>query len=228
MAGRAGAADRLGQDGDHRHLGLGARPGDAGAVPRRLWLASDRRVIADQAARWRRSSRDAWPTTRRPRSERSPGPCAHRGGGPDGTCAPACCAAESRSTTSELLDPLTPMAVATTVDQVGSRLLWRAYGASPRAWPIWAGLGRRGQPHCARRGAPLGRGRGDDPRRARARRRRAFHQHDRHAPAGSRPGLRPRRNGPRHIPVLRPRLAARRLVVLRKAADVGEAMAAAA
>ena len=39
-----------------------------------------------------------------------------------------------------LLDPVTPMIVATTIDQVGSRLLWRAYGAPPREWPIWAGL----------------------------------------------------------------------------------------
>lgn len=36
--------------------------------------------------------------------------------------------------------PLQPTIITTTVDQVGSRLLFRAYGRSPKAWPIQAGL----------------------------------------------------------------------------------------
>ena len=52
-------------------------------------------------------------------------------------------------------NPLQPAIVACTVDQLGSRLLFRAYGRGPRTWPIYAGLAANDslilldEAHCA-------------------------------------------------------------------------------
>ena len=52
-------------------------------------------------------------------------------------------------------NPLQPTIIASTVDQLGSRLLFRAYGRGPRTWPIYAGLAANDslilldEAHCA-------------------------------------------------------------------------------
>lgn len=84
-------------------------------LPRRLWIASDRRVIADQAYEVARSALGEEVLVSRLR------------GGIVLDDAP-------------MLDPVRPQVISSTIDQLGSRLLFRAYGASPRSWPIWAGL----------------------------------------------------------------------------------------
>ncbi len=87
------------------------------AVPRRLWVASDRRVIADQTFAVARSivgDSDAILVSRL------------RGG--------------IVLDDEPILDPVRPQIISSTIDQLGSRLLFRAYGSSPRSWPIWAGL----------------------------------------------------------------------------------------
>lgn len=84
-------------------------------LPRRLWMVSDRRIIVDQSHRIaERLEGDGIRASRL------------RGG--------------MKADPERILDPVTPQAISATVDQVGSRLLFRGYGASPSAWPIWAGL----------------------------------------------------------------------------------------
>ena len=84
-------------------------------LPRRLWMVCDRRVIVDQTYEVAQVLRaDDIRVSRL------------RGG----------MVAEN----TDLLDLVTPQVITSTVDQLGSRLLFRAYGASSRAWPIWAGL----------------------------------------------------------------------------------------
>ena len=84
-------------------------------VPRRLWMVSDRRVIVDQ-------SYEVASTLKHDKIVVS----RLRGG--------------IASDTAAILDPVAPQIITATVDQFGSRLLFRGYGSGPRSWPVWAGL----------------------------------------------------------------------------------------
>ena len=201
---------------------------DAGAVPRRLWLASDRRVIADRAAKVAEELAGGLARDDAPAEVQAVAGALRRiARRPDGPARRPAARRPCRRRRRELLDPLTPMAVATTVDQVGSRLLWRAYGASPRAWPIWAGLA--GEDSLI----VLDEAHLSATAEATIRAARALGAGVRFLSmtATPRPGagrVFALDGTDRAHPVLRQRLEARRLVELRKAADVGEAMAAAA
>jgi CRISPR-associated endonuclease/helicase Cas3 len=84
-------------------------------LPRRLWMVSDRRVIVDQTFEVAQSlAADGILVSRL------------RGG--------------LLSETDAILDPVAAQVICATVDQFGSRLLFRAYGSGPASWPIWAGL----------------------------------------------------------------------------------------
>ena len=84
-------------------------------LPRRLWMVSDRRVIVDQTYAVARTLTDDGILVSR-----------LRGG--------------IEADTSAILDPVSPQIITATVDQFGSRLLFRGYGSGPRSWPVWAGL----------------------------------------------------------------------------------------
>jgi CRISPR-associated endonuclease/helicase Cas3 len=84
-------------------------------VPRRLWMVSDRRVIVDQTYEAALLLKNDELLVSR-----------LRGG--------------LVRDEADILDPIADQIITTTVDQFGSRLLFRAYGESSQAWPIWAGL----------------------------------------------------------------------------------------
>jgi CRISPR-associated endonuclease/helicase Cas3 len=106
------------------------------ALPRRLWMVSDRRVIVDQTLEVARVLAKDGVLVSRLR------------GGIVPEDAP-------------VLDPVSPQVISSTVDQLGSRLLFRAYGSRLLAnlgGPCW-----QRQPDRPRRGAPVTRGGGHLP-----------------------------------------------------------------
>lgn len=94
-------------------------------LPRRLWMVSDRRVIVDQTYRVAKLlAADA--------TEAS------------GVTEPGILVSRLRGgivvESDKMLDPVRPQIITSTVDQLGSRLLFRGFGCSPGSWPIWAAL----------------------------------------------------------------------------------------
>jgi CRISPR-associated endonuclease/helicase Cas3 len=118
---------------------LAARAEVGPGMPRRIFFVVDRRIIVDEAferaRRMARKLREADSGIVREVADRlrnlaggdTPLMCFQLRGGMYRSDAWA------RS-------PLQPAIIASTVDQLGSRLLFRAYGRSPKSWPIQAGL----------------------------------------------------------------------------------------
>jgi CRISPR-associated endonuclease/helicase Cas3 len=113
----------------------------ADAAARRIFFVVDRRVIVDEAAE--RADNIA-----RKLAEASPGSACwdiaqalrQSGGSPLRPLQTATLRGGIPRDDSWTHSPLQPIVVCSTVDQIGSALLFRAYGASEYAWPIRAGL----------------------------------------------------------------------------------------
>ena len=124
--------------------GLGS--GRAVVAPRRIFFVVDRRIIVDEA--YERARRLADRLTRAEegilKSVADNLRCISRGEttGFEGELPLAVHSLRGGMYRSEAWarNPLQPMVVASTVDQIGSRLLFRAYGRGSGTWPIYAGL----------------------------------------------------------------------------------------
>ena len=116
-------------------LAASAHEGEFGVFPRRIVLMVDRRVLVDQA--WRRGNRlleridarEGLVSVREALAELSPEP-------PSSIRLRGACPTDPRWCRS----PDQVQIVASTVDQIGSRLLMRGYGVTPRMRPVEAGL----------------------------------------------------------------------------------------
>lgn len=122
----------------HAHL----KPDDPTRLPLRLFFVVDRRVVVDDSARLARRisalvNQLAPPEDLRPLVERL------RMLGGQQPLVAATLRGGLPADDTWLLEPHQPALVISTVDQVGSKLLFRAYRASDRASPIHAGLAGR-------------------------------------------------------------------------------------
>lgn len=108
-------------------------------APRRIFFVVDRRVIVDEAYERAHSLADKLRTAGEGILWEVGERLKHLGG----THIPLACfqlRGGMYRSDSWARSPLQPTIVASTVDQLGSRLLFRAYGRSFKAWPIQAGL----------------------------------------------------------------------------------------
>ena len=126
-----------------------ADPSDAGrgvTAPRRIFFVVDRRIIVDEAhERARRLAKKldgAEGGVLKTVADRLRHLAA--GGTTDASSEPPLAVHSLRGglyrSEAWARNPLQPTIVASTVDQIGSRLLFRAYGRGPGTWPVYAGL----------------------------------------------------------------------------------------
>ena len=120
------------------HLAWCLERGERGKAARRIVFVVDRRIIVDATARRAERIRDA---LRNPPTDavRAVANALMKAGGSE----PLVCQELRGGMPRErgiALNPAQPMVITSTVDQVGSRLLFRGYGVNPYSWPVHAGL----------------------------------------------------------------------------------------
>lgn len=127
----------------------------AAAAPRRIFFVVDRRVIVDEA--FKRASRIATALRNAQEGVLAEVAAALRklAGAGDDPLAVFQLRGGLYRDDAWARTPTQPTVVCSTVDQIGSRLLFRSYGASPYAWPLHAGLAANDalilldEAHCA-------------------------------------------------------------------------------
>ncbi|MGH9663260.1 MAG: type I-G CRISPR-associated helicase/endonuclease Cas3g, partial [Bryobacteraceae bacterium] len=115
---------------------LALRNGD---TPRRIFFIVDRRVVVSEAYLRMKGIRDKLRDTKTGVLGMVAEVLRRLAGGDDPVSAYEMRGGAYRDET-WVKNPLQPIVVASTVDQVGSRLLFRGYGVSENSWPVHAGL----------------------------------------------------------------------------------------
>lgn len=120
------------------HLAWCAERGQAWRAARRIVFVVDRRIVVDSAGDRAAKLREKLAKPRTPTLKRVARALKNLGGSE-----PLLCEKLRGGMPRErgfALNPAQPMIITSTVDQVGSRLLFRGYGLSPYSYPIHAGL----------------------------------------------------------------------------------------
>ncbi|MFA4945646.1 MAG: type I-U CRISPR-associated helicase/endonuclease Cas3 [Lentisphaeria bacterium] len=115
-------------------------PPERRTMPRRIALIVDRRVVVDDAARRAERIRDALAEAQGGILKETADALRTLGGEPEEPVHVAVLRGGLYREERWARTPVQPTILLSTVDQVGSRLLFRGYGLSPFMWPIHAGL----------------------------------------------------------------------------------------
>lgn len=109
-------------------------------MPRRIFFVVDRRVIVDEAYQRALTLQEKLATARDGILYEVAERLRHLAGGSDLPLAVQALRGGQPRLDDWAATPLQPTVITSTVDQVGSRLLFRAYGLLPGKWPVHAGL----------------------------------------------------------------------------------------
>lgn len=126
------------------HLASEANRGSERRAPLRILFVIDRRIVVDSAAERAKKIRDALQSPQQLALHPVLAEVARRLSSLSGNDDHPLDVVRLRGGAPQERDwarsPAQPLVAVSTVDQVGSRLLFRGYGVSPRMWPVHAGL----------------------------------------------------------------------------------------